>query len=242
MQLWAHRGGGKGPLENTMQGFELALAAGFDCVEFDVMLSADGVLFVHHDWLLGRVAQPSPETRVFKPVAENTSVASLPASQLDTYLAGGAPLLRFEALAKWLYTHGLQANVELKAATPAMANQLGQAVLNWLSAQTPAFRRYAKDQWVYSSFFHVTLLPLIGHRIAILYEMLDPQWIIRAEALHAEAIHLHYLTVGVEQAYRIHTSKRKVRVYTVNDADEVVRVQQIGVDAVFTDNLGLISC
>ncbi|MBU1267184.1 MAG: glycerophosphodiester phosphodiesterase, partial [Gammaproteobacteria bacterium] len=57
MQWWAHRGSGKGELENTLKGFKIAVDAGFKAVEFDVMLTADGVPMIHHDWVMGRCAR-----------------------------------------------------------------------------------------------------------------------------------------------------------------------------------------
>jgi glycerophosphoryl diester phosphodiesterase len=57
MQFWAHRGGGKGPLENTQEGFELALKHGFKAVEFDIMATRDGKLILHHDFRLGRLSE-----------------------------------------------------------------------------------------------------------------------------------------------------------------------------------------
>jgi glycerophosphoryl diester phosphodiesterase len=50
----AHRGGGKTGPENTLQGFECGKTHGFQAVEFDVMLSSDGLPFLMHDELLDR--------------------------------------------------------------------------------------------------------------------------------------------------------------------------------------------
>ena len=45
----AHRGGADLWPENTMQAFERAIALGVDGIEFDLQLSADGHLLIHHD-------------------------------------------------------------------------------------------------------------------------------------------------------------------------------------------------
>lgn len=45
----AHRGGADLWPENTLAAFERALALGVDGLEFDIQLTADGVLAVHHD-------------------------------------------------------------------------------------------------------------------------------------------------------------------------------------------------
>jgi glycerophosphoryl diester phosphodiesterase len=44
-----HRGNAAHAPENTLESFAQAVAAGADALEFDVRLSADGVVVVHHD-------------------------------------------------------------------------------------------------------------------------------------------------------------------------------------------------
>lgn len=51
----AHRGGAGEFPENTLPAFRGALALGFDCLETDVHLTADGVLVAFHDDRLDRV-------------------------------------------------------------------------------------------------------------------------------------------------------------------------------------------
>src|SRR5471030_1973650 len=64
-KIVAHRGGGALAPENTIAGLRCGLAYGFHAVEFDVMLSRDGIGMVMHDPDFGRtVAGPGsvPET------------------------------------------------------------------------------------------------------------------------------------------------------------------------------------
>ena len=53
-QVFAHRGGSKLRPENTIPAFDNGLALGADGLEFDVHLSCDGVVVVHHDKTLDR--------------------------------------------------------------------------------------------------------------------------------------------------------------------------------------------
>src|SRR3954447_14175471 len=53
-QVFAHRGGAASRPENTMAAFEHGLSLGADGLEFDVHLSRDGVVVVHHDATLDR--------------------------------------------------------------------------------------------------------------------------------------------------------------------------------------------
>jgi glycerophosphoryl diester phosphodiesterase len=65
--VFAHRGGSKLAPENTMAAFDRGMAAGADGLELDVHLSRDGVVVVHHDWLLDRT------TRATGPLRERTA-------------------------------------------------------------------------------------------------------------------------------------------------------------------------
>ena len=53
-RVFAHRGGSALAPENTMAAFDQGLALGADGLELDVHLSRDGVVVVHHDFLLDR--------------------------------------------------------------------------------------------------------------------------------------------------------------------------------------------
>ena len=52
--MYAHRGGSALRPENTLEAFEHGLSLGADGLEFDVHLSRDGVVVVHHDPTLER--------------------------------------------------------------------------------------------------------------------------------------------------------------------------------------------
>lgn len=52
--VYAHRGGAALRPENTIEAFDHGLACGADGLEFDVHLSRDGVVVVHHDDTLER--------------------------------------------------------------------------------------------------------------------------------------------------------------------------------------------
>lgn len=235
IQWWAHRGSGKGELENTLKGFEIALNAGFKAVEFDVMLTADGVPMIHHDWVMGRCARSvDPAMAGTDPL---TPFNSLRARDLRHFDVKGEPLPSLADTLAFCLQHGLQANVELKATHPANAMALGRAVQAAIEQLPADQQNHVRQQWVFSSFYHASLLPLQGYDLALLYEELPDNWILHADALRASAIHLHYSGAEPTALRRIHTTGRSVRVYTVNDLEQAKMLQALGVKGLFTDRM-----
>lgn len=230
MQWWAHRGSGKGLLENTLKGFEIARAAGFKAVEFDVMLSADGVPMVHHDWRMGRCAQQPGSTH-------EPWFGALSAAQIAQYRVAGEPIPVLAEVVDFCLAQGLVANVELKATGPANARGLGQTVLTSLHGLNAHCLQTIRDTWVFSSFYHASLLPLQEFGLALLYETLPNDWTVHAHALRAKAIHLSQAGATPTAIRRVHTTGREVRVYTVNDIHEAKALQALGVNGLFTDQM-----
>lgn len=235
MQLWAHRGCGKGPLENTLKGFETAQRAGFVAVEFDVMLTADGVPVVHHDWVMGRCAQSIDPAMA--PLDPQTRFDSLRFRDLRHFSVQGEPLPTLAEVVEFCLTHGMRANVELKATHPANSITLGRAVLACIQQFPGSAQAEISSNWVFSSFYHASLLPLQGFDRALLYEQLPANWVVHATALQVGAVHLHVSGATPSAVRRIHTSGRKVRVYTVNDVQVAKSLQALGIEGLFTDRM-----
>jgi len=59
----AHRGSSGTAPENTMAAFHMAAAAGADMIEFDIRMTLDGEVVVHHDRRLGRTSNGSGRIR-----------------------------------------------------------------------------------------------------------------------------------------------------------------------------------
>jgi glycerophosphoryl diester phosphodiesterase len=116
--VYAHRGGAKLRPENTLLAFDHGLALGADGLEFDVHLSRDGVVVVHHDATLNRTTDGDG------PVAALTA-AEL--SRLDAAVnwpefrgrAGGVPRLE-DVLRRY---PAIPLIVELKLNVPELAHR-----------------------------------------------------------------------------------------------------------------------
>ncbi|EDM82583.1 glycerophosphodiester phosphodiesterase family protein [Limnobacter sp. MED105] len=237
MELWAHRGSGKDSLENTIKGFEIALNSGFNAVEFDVMLTSDSVPMIHHDWVMGRCARSlDPAMAATDPL---TRFDSLRVRDLRHYAVQGEPIPSLAQTIAYCLKHNMRANVELKATSPSNAIALGQAVKATVEELSLDQKQHIRKHWVFSSFYHASLLPLQGYDLALLYEQLPDNWVLHADALQASAIHLHWSGAEPVALRRIHTTGRVVRVYTVNDAEQAKTLQALGIKGLFTDRMTL---
>jgi glycerophosphoryl diester phosphodiesterase len=114
--VYAHRGGSKLRPENTVLAFDHGLSLGADGVEFDVHLSRDGVVVVHHDRTLERTTNG------------RGALAALTADELGRLdagahvpgfagAAGGVPTLR-EVLRRYPSARMI---IELKLNEPVLA-------------------------------------------------------------------------------------------------------------------------
>lgn len=247
-RLIAHRGGGAGHRgtapENTLAGLAAAHAAGYRGVEVDVMLSADGVAFLHHDDTLERTTDG------------RGPVASTPAAQLERLDAGAwrdpafagerlpqltAALDRCQALGLWL-------NLEIKP-TPGRDAATAQAVAERLAARWPALAApeaaHALPPLVISSFSTVALGE-IARRLpaaprALLAERLPPDWRDLVDALGCAALHLNAarLDAGTVAALRTAAPGLVLAAYTVNEPAAMAALFAAGIDALFTDRIDL---
>src|SRR5262245_52764423 len=121
--VYAHRGGSALRPENTIVAFDHGLSLGADGLEFDVHLSRDGVVMVHHDTTLERTT------------SGRGPLAALTADELSRLdagyhfqgcrgAAGGVPRLD-EVLRRY---PGARFTLELKANEPELAHRTIDAI------------------------------------------------------------------------------------------------------------------
>jgi glycerophosphoryl diester phosphodiesterase len=130
--ILGHRGLSARHLENSLEAFRAALAAGMDGFELDVQPTRDGVSVILHDDTLDRTAQGTGELRKLK------------ASELPK-LNNGEPLPR---LADALDLPAKLINVELKGEP------------GWQEALATVEAAEALDRVIFSSFEHSEVLQL----------------------------------------------------------------------------------
>jgi len=212
-----HRGAGGLEPENTLRSVRRALALGVDGIEIDVHL-LDGELIVIHDSTLDRTTNGSGPLR-------RLSLAQL--RSLDAGQGEPIPLLRevLDAVDRRALI-----NIELKGrrtALPVVA----------LLRHYIAHRGWSPAHFLISSFRRAELRQLraSGLPIGILFARSARLFRSLARSLDAVSIHVPLAHATPRLAARVHADGRKLFVYTVNRPADILRVQQMGVDAIFTD-------
>ena len=225
-RIVAHRCGGALAPENTLAGLRIAARLGCRGVEFDAMLSADGVPVLIHDETLERTTDGRGE------VARH-SLAELRCRDAGSRHAPafrGEPLPTLEEALRLCEDLGLWANVEIKPSV-GRERETGTAVGRLLASCW-------NGHGVVSSFSEPALLAartcLPEAPIALLVAAPPDDWLARLRRLGCVALHCsadHGLAVAIQAA----AAGVPLACYTTNDRSEGERLLAAGVAAVCTD-------
>ena len=241
MLLWpwpgviAHRCGGALAPENTLAGLAIAARLGCTAVEFDVMLSQDGVPVLIHDETLdrcaissGRVAGISAE----RLMATDVGVRFHPAFAGETIPSLAAALQRCRQL-------GLAANLEIKPAA-GLEVETGRVVGRLLgslrSDERPALLLSSfSDRALEAAALEAAELPRGWLAGAFDADALDT-------ALRLGCTSLNLALDGLDAAHVAAARAAGLRalVYTVNSLSDARRLIGWGVSGVFTDRPDLL--
>ncbi len=203
--------------------------------EFDVKLSADGVLVLMHDAMVDRTTDGRGR------------VASLTLGELARLDAGGwhSPAYAGENIptlarvAHWLRANGCLANIEIKPC-PGRERETGAAV----ALEASALWAGAVVAPVLSSFSAGALAaaaqaaPALPR--ALLLDDLPADWADRIASLACVAINAHHELLNAELIARAHALGLKVLTYTVNDPRRAQTLFDWGLDGLITDAIDLI--
>ena len=226
----AHRCGGALAPENTLAGLDVAAACGCRGVEFDVMLSADGIPLLIHDETLERTTNGSGE------VSRHTfaELRRLDAgSWLDPRFAAERLPTLDEALTRCAEL-SLAVNLEIKPAT-GYELETGRTVARYLAGGSAN----GVPGLVISSFSELALgaamAALPGAIYALLVDALPDDWATRASALGVTAIHANADKLDEAQMRAVRERDYHLAVYTENDTVRARAFLRGGVESVITD-------
>lgn len=225
-QIVAHRGASLHFPENTLAAIQGAIDAGADWVEIDVQETADGVVVVIHDSDLQKVA--GRPLKVWQTPAEQLRAVDI-GSWFDPAFADQRLPTLEEALA--LCKGKIRMMIELKSY--GHDQQLEQRVIDLVEAAG-----MERD------------VAVISLRIAALRKVhaLRPQWttglLIPMAVGNSARIDANFLAVNAAQlrgslVRAAHGRRKQVYVWTINDALQMSRLIDAGVNGVITDDPAL---
>ncbi len=213
-----HRGAAALAPENTLESFEAALVHGVDAIEFDVVALADGPLVVGHS------LSELPDSRATLDDALDFLRAR------DVFLHVDLKLTtRLDELAAAIERHGV--------AERTVVSSFHLPSLQAVAAHAPALPigfTYPEDRYGVSKrrgMKPAIRLGTLALRRALVARI--PQMIARAGA---KALMLQHAVVSPAAVARAHAAGAAVWAWTVDDVDELARLDAAGVDAVITND------
>jgi len=233
-KIYAHRGSKGNYPENSMLAFKKAIEAGVDGMEFDIHMTKDGELVVIHDATLDRTTTGTgyikdytlAEIRKFSIGAKFTEFKHYDPSWDDEIVPTLTEVL---ALCK---AHDLEVNVELKTYEVAYSG-IEEAMLRVVCEVD-----YDPEKVVYSSFHLPTILRVkrLESRalVAWLLENFIPMPMDYIETFGFEALHMDKNIVLKMPEYWQQVAD-KLRIWTVNEEEEIRQLIDMGVAAIITD-------
>lgn len=233
--LWiAHRGGGVAAPENTLAAMRAGAAAGFRMVEFDVMLSRDGVPLLIHDDLLERTTDGHGAVCAH----DAAELRRLDAGRWHSPAFAGERIPTLDEALDLLWALDLDANIEIKPA-PGHGPATGEAVARMVAARWPAGRPLP----LLSSFDFDALE--VARRVAphlprgLLFERVPDDWATQMAAHDAVSLHCDHRQNDDVRLRAIVSASVPLLCYTVNDAACAAALIAAGVSGLFTDRLDL---
>jgi len=213
-----HRGAARLAPENTLRSFEAALEHGVDAIEFDVLDAGPGPLVLGHS-----LAELGPEPATLDEALDFFDGRDV-ALHVDLKLT-----TRLEELAAALDRHGVSDRVVVSSFhLPSLQAVAAHA------PQLPIGLTYPEDRYGVSkrrALKPAIRLGTLALRRAVVTRI--PAMIARAGA---HALMLQHAVVSPAAVARAHAAGAAVWAWTVDDEDELARLEAAGVDAVITND------
>ncbi len=231
----AHRGGGTLAPENTIAAMQCGLDYGFHAVEFDVMLSKDGIPVLMHDPVFGRTV--SGVGGVVTTLASD--LLQMDAGSWFAERFAGECVPSYEEIFRFCQLHGIWMNVEIKP-VPGYEEETGRTVAR-VSKELLAF---GGNLPLFSSFSFAALISAKEEAPDIprgfLIDQIEAGWLKALQELDAVALHTNQKYLSAAMAAEIKAAGYGLLCYTVNTPERATEISSWGVDAFCTDRIDLI--
>ncbi|MFZ6849653.1 glycerophosphodiester phosphodiesterase [Undibacterium sp. RuRC25W] len=236
----AHRGGGTLSPENTLAAMQCGLDYGFAAVEFDVMLSKDGIPVLMHDPEFGRTIHGIGS--VAATTAADLAIMDAGAWFSDKFIGERVP--SYEEVVRFCRQHGIWMNVEIKP-VPGFEEETGRVVAAMTAALFADVSVTDLSHLPLFSSFEFPALMAAKHAApniprGFLMNEVTPEWRAQMQELAACALHTNHRHLTPEVAREIKDAGYGLFCYTVNTPERAKEILSWGVDAFCTDRLDLI--
>ena len=225
-----HRGAMARAPENTLAGLRAAADSGLVWVEFDVMLTGDGLPVLFHDTDLKRT------TGVSRPMADTpwADLRQLDAgSWFDPAFCGERVPSLAQAI-EVLLDLGLRPNVEIKPAD-GHAEATAEAACRVLAELWPADHPPPLISSFARAALEVAQVLQPDWPRGFLSEHLEEDWQVQAAALECQTVHVHWPRIDKQRAAAVTDAGYGLAIFTVNDPAQARRLVDLGVDCIITD-------
>ncbi len=227
-EIFAHRGASGYAPENTLEAFRLAMEQGADGIELDVHLTKDGEVVVIHDETIDRTGNGHGKVRDY--TLEELKKFSFH-NHMEKYQGIQIPTLK-EVL-DLVKDSSLKVNIELKT---------GIYWYEGIEEKTMEIvkSRKMEDRVIYSSFNHYSIQKILEQDVhaETAYLFSDVTLNMEKYAKDTGVKGLHPAVYHLKMADFLETylkSGLKVRVWTVNNKEDMKMFMDVGVDAVITN-------
>lgn len=229
----AHRGDSVNAPENTIASFQRAIDIGVGGIELDIHMSKDGYLVVIHDERVDRTTDGTGYVKDFT----LKELKELDAGIIFSAKFAGERIPTLEEVLELIGNRDLLLNIEVKSGVimyPGIEEKLIEVI-----------RKYNfTERVVISSFNHYSirdikkLAPEL--KVGLLYEcgLVEPWYI--AERMHAYSLHPFYFNIIPEVVEGCKKNDIKLFPWTVDKKEDMLRMIDMGVDGIITDNPGLL--
>ncbi len=231
----AHRGFSKVAPENTISSFERAVKAGANMIEMDVKLTGDGHVIVFHDSRLGRTTDGSG------------LVGKLPASHIRSFDAGTwfgesfrgerVPFLEeVLEIARGRVRLDIEIKHRRKSDVGVLVEKCTGIVERHRMTEDVLFTSFNLEalRILHSGKPHLRFAPLYRHNLKPTRRSFPLRY--GAQAVVVNHRFLNRASVG-----KFHDAGLKVFVYTVNGPRRILKMIDMGVDGIISDNPAAVS-
>ena len=228
-KIFAHRGASGYAPENTLEAFKLAIIQGADGIELDVQLTKDGVPVVIHDETIDRVTAKTGFVKDY--TLNELKELTVLENRFPEYNACKIPTL--EEVLNAVKPSGIQVNIELKTGIywyPQIEQKVAELVKNC----------GMEDNVIYSSFNHYSIQQMkkIVPEAETAYLYSDVILNVADYAKNTGVAGLHPAVYHVKMAdflAEYMKSGLNVRVWTVNEKEDMEWLVKAGVTAIITN-------